>query len=126
MGHRTICQHVIAPVVIMALVGGPTLAAPPAGAPKNRPTMTFSSVTAAKLTCIQNRSRTLYQTVYKTEASNAYAGTSETHTRGVTVKLAYALDPTNATITYTILSKPLFVPDDPIWAGIRDSIKACS
>jgi hypothetical protein len=50
---------------------------------------------------------------------------TETHYLGLT-KLSFVIDPAAATVTYTIVHKPLVASNGQVWDGIRDAIKACS
>ena len=108
-------------VISLALTSGPAWATS-SGEPL---TKTYSGVTQAILTCMQDNSRKKHGTVYIPDANNPNNGESEIHYYGLT-RLLYAFDPVQATITYTIRHKPAIASTGQVWNGISAAIKACS
>ena len=110
-------------VMSLVLTGG--LAPAAASPPKTLASRTFDAVTPAKMACMETNSRKRYGTVYTPDPNSPNNGMTETHYLGLT-KLSFVFDPVGATITYTIVHKPVFASNDQVWNGIRDAIKACS
>jgi hypothetical protein len=117
--------EVIATVMGFILLGCPALAASSADAPAKRLSRTFSNITPAILACTQTNSRKRYGTTYTPDPGTPNSGMTETHYLGLT-KLSFVIDPAAATVTYTIVHKPLIASNTQVWDGIRDAIKACS
>jgi hypothetical protein len=106
-------------------LGCPAWGAPVGDAPPKLPSRTFFNITPTILACTQTNSRKRYGTTYTPEPGNPKSGMTETHYLGLT-KLSFVIDPAAATVTYTIVHKPLVASNGQVWDGIRDAIKACS
>ena len=83
----------------------------------------YDGVTQAVWECVKLNSIAKNAATY--DPPDGTEGTVTIPTPVGTVVLEFALDPTASTVTYTIKSKPLLVPESSMWSGIGDSIDAC-
>ena len=81
---------------------------------------TFDGVTTQTWERLQALGREKHGTQF--EASDATHGTATTATPFGKLVLDYAHDPEQATVTYTIVSKPMFVMSPLIWNGIETTL----
>jgi hypothetical protein len=84
---------------------------------------TFTGVTPATWARMQMFGRDRHGTAF--QAIDANRGQATTETPFGRLVLDYALDPASESITYTIVSKPLFVMSPMLWVGIEAAIKGC-
>lgn len=85
---------------------------------------TFEEVTPEIWNCIRDASKRKHDTVY--DPPDADQGTATTLTIVGKLELAYSFDREQNKITFTIESKPIFVPASQIWDGIQDAIDTCA
>ena len=85
---------------------------------------TFEEVTPEIWNCIRDASKRKHDTVYDRPDSDP--GTASTVHFGCPLELAYSFDREQNKITFTIESKPIFVPASQIWDGIQDAIDTCA
>lgn len=84
---------------------------------------TYSNVNIETWSCIRAKSIRVYGTSYVPSEGNK--GIATTITLGQKVVLGFEFDAENETLTYTIISKGILVPEKAIWNGIGESIKEC-
>jgi hypothetical protein len=87
-------------------------------------TRSYANVTQSIWDCLKSSSIAKQGTVY--DPSDGNAGTATTETVVGKLVLQFAFDPSGASVSYTIDSKPFLVTEGEIWNGIQDSINACS
>lgn len=86
-------------------------------------TKSFNNVTQDVWDCVKAASISQHSTVYDPPDGNQ--GTATTNTVVGTVVMEFVFDPTAETVTYTIKSKPMLVPESALWNGIESSVEAC-
>jgi hypothetical protein len=84
---------------------------------------TFTGVDAATWERLQTLGRQKHGTDFR--AIDATHGEATTNTPFGRLVLDYVHDPAAATITYTIVSKPLFVMSPLVWSGIESALAGC-
>lgn len=89
-----------------------------------QPTRIYPNISPEIWACIRAKSMRVYATVYSPMEGNK--GTATTVTMGQKVVLGFDFDPDAGTLTYTIVSKGMLVPEKAIWNGIQDNISACT
>ena len=86
-------------------------------------TRSFSGVTQAVWECVKTTSYQKHGTNYVPADGNQ--GTATTSTGVGEIVLNFDYNPTNETVTYTIVQKPMIITDGEIWMGIQETIDGC-
>ena len=84
---------------------------------------TFTGVDAPTWERLQTLGREKHGTDFR--AIDGTRGEAKTNTPFGRLVLDYVHDPAAATITYTIVSKPLFVMSPLVWSGIETALAGC-
>ncbi|WP_405206495.1 hypothetical protein [Aquimarina sp. LLG6339-5] len=85
---------------------------------------TFKGVSTSTWECVKETSLKEHGTIYAPPGANK--GTAKTSTIVGDVVLDFDFDPTNETVAYIIVKKPILAPKSEIWNGIQDTINGCS
>lgn len=81
---------------------------------------TFTGVTTKTWERLQELGKQRHGTQF--HPSDDTQGTATTATPFGNLVLGYAHDPQKSTVTYTIVSKPMFVMSPMIWSGIEQTL----
>ncbi|MFO1129598.1 MAG: hypothetical protein U1E66_14325 [Rhodospirillales bacterium] len=84
---------------------------------------TFTGVDTATWERLQTLGREKHGTQFR--PIDATSGEATTNTPFGRLVLNYEHDPASATITYTIVSKPLFVVSPLVWTGVESALAGC-
>lgn len=86
-------------------------------------TRTFNGVTAEIWERVKDIGRSQYGTVFDPPQGNS--GTATTPTPVGTLVLGFEFDRQATQITYTVRTKPRFLPSGPLWSGLAQTITQC-